>query len=587
MHAYVLISLFSAVAAAVLASAIWARDPSNRGSQLAGLLLTCTALWALGDVLCNTASNASAALEAIRWSSAGGILIGPVAFHLLLTIEPKLVPRHGRFLQLAYGLSILFAIAAVTTPAMWVSVKPTAWGWVGVIADGVAVSWFFVIGFPAAALVDWFRVRDRAMKIDPWLALGVCIPALLSTMTDFVLPLAEVAAPRLGSASLAAWGAIAFGTVYRFRRPILAPHLFAREILETLPDGVVLLRLDGTIRSSNGRMTRLAGRAPAELLGRPIDRILESRPAGHADLTDERELRLLRPSGESIPVAVNEAPLYDEDGYALGRVLVVRDLREVVSLRGRLVASGRLAAVGQLSAGIAHEINNPIAYVRSNLNLLEEHWGTVKAAFEKNPAGPVVQEILEDGFEMLAEVEGGLDRVASTVRDVGGFSKAGRTSQENADINELLDTALRIASPQLRKRASVEKEYGNLPLVPCVAQELMQVFLNLLLNAAHSMKKIGTIRLVTECEDGLIRVRVVDDGSGMDDATLGQIFTPFFTTKPVGEGTGLGLSISRQILVKHGGNIEIESSPERGTSVLVWIPIGRAEPPASVPEAIR
>ena len=172
---------------------------------------------------------------------------------------------------------------------------------------------------------------------------------------------------------------------------------------------------------------------------------------------DERECQLVKKSGDSVPVSVDEAELHDEDGNRLGKVLVIRDLREVVSLRSRLITSGRLAAVGQLAAGIAHEINNPIAYVRSNMNLLEEHWGVVKTEFEKSAPGPVVDKILEDGVETIEESGEGLSRVAAIVRDVGGFSRPSHLERENADLNKLLDTAARVAHPQLRHRATVER----------------------------------------------------------------------------------------------------------------------------------
>jgi signal transduction histidine kinase len=254
-------------------------------------------------------------------------------------------------------------------------------------------------------------------------------------------------------------------------------------------------------------------------------------------------------------------------------VLVIRDLREVVSLRSRLITSGRLAAVGQLAAGIAHEINNPIAYVQSNMNLLHEHWGVVKTEFEKSAPGSVIEKILEDGGEMIEESGEGLSRVAEIVRDVGGFSRPSHLERESVDLNKLLDTAARVAHPQLRHRATLERRYGELPLVPCMAQELMQVFLNLLLNAAQSMEMVGTIRLVTEHDGDRVWIHVIDDGKGMDPETLERIFTPFFTTKPVGEGTGLGLSISHQIIEKHGGKIDVESTPGEGTTFHISLPV--------------
>jgi len=218
------------------------------------------------------------------------------------------------------------------------------------------------------------------------------------------------------------------------------------------------------------------------------------RPASRPGSTgiSERECELVAARGKRAAVSLAHSPLRDEEGNAIGHVIVVRDLREVASLRSRLVTSGRLAAVGELAAGIAHEINNPIAYVRSNVNLLERHWELIGAAFEKSKCGTRVRDALKEGSELLGEALEGVDRVAAIVRDVGGFSRGGPAQQELGDVNELLDAAVRVGAHQLRV-ATVERHYGELPLVPCVPQELMQVFLNLVLNAAQSIEGRGTV----------------------------------------------------------------------------------------------
>jgi len=577
MHPYVLISLLSALAAGALAGAIWARDVTNRGNRLAALLLLATAFWCLCDVLSNSARDPATALAFTRLSCLGSIMIGPLAFHMLLTLQPKLHRRYGRFLTFVYASAAAFAIAGIVTPALWTGVTRASWGWAGDIAWGVAVSWLVVLPLPAAALIDWFRLKEPEERADSWMGIAVGIPVLCATLTDFVLPFAEIRVPRLGSASLVAWGGIALWKVYRFRDPILAPHLFAREILETLPDGVILLRLDGTIRTANEKMGDLVGISAGELMGRPIAEILVDRAASRSPVHDERERNLVRSSGDTISVLVDEANLYDDDGNELGKVFVVHDLREIVSLRSRLITSGRLAAVGQLAAGIAHEINNPVAYVQSDLNLLDEHWEAVKTEFEKEAPSPALAAILEEGREMIEESREGLSRVAAIVRDVGGFSRPSHSERESTDINKLLDSAVRVARPQLRICAGVERNYAELPLVPCVAQELMQVFINLLLNAAHSTEMVGSIRLVTRLAGERVQILVTDDGRGMSPETLEQIFIPFFTTKAVGEGTGLGLSISRQIVEKHGGTIEVESAPGEGTTFRICLPVGSGD----------
>jgi signal transduction histidine kinase len=204
--------------------------------------------------------------------------------------------------------------------------------------------------------------------------------------------------------------------------------------------------------------------------------------------------------------------------------------------------------------------------------LLEQHWDDAGAALEKSPCGPLVQTALDAGPRLLEQASAGVDRVAAVVRDVGGFSRGGVVKTESADLAELLDTAARVAAPQL-EGARIERRYEDLPRVSCVPQELIQVFLNLLLNASQSFEGPGTIRLTTRLEGDCALVEVTDDGAGIDPASVERIFEPFFTTKPVGEGTGLGLSIARQIVINHGGSIQVRSEPGRGTTFCIRLPL--------------
>jgi signal transduction histidine kinase len=254
-------------------------------------------------------------------------------------------------------------------------------------------------------------------------------------------------------------------------------------------------------------------------------------------------------------------------------VLVARDLRELEALRGRLVVSGRLAAVGELAAGIAHEINNPLAYVRANLSLLRQHWESLGTEVEKSGSSGTFDELIAEGAEMIDESLEGVDRATAIVRDVKGLAHAGRGERTMADLNELLDGVLRMAKPQLRVTANVEKNYGLLPLIACAPQELQQVFLNLVLNASQSIDNRGTIRVRTEAQNRSVMAWIEDDGCGVDAELIDRIFDPFFTTKPVGEGTGLGLGIAHEIVRKHGGEITIDSKPGRGTVIGVRLPI--------------
>jgi two-component system NtrC family sensor kinase len=380
--------------------------------------------------------------------------------------------------------------------------------------------------------------------------------------------------PHLGTIVHASLGGAIAWTFYRSGYPLLAPGLFAGEILETLPDGVAMLRRDGRIRYGNSAMAKLLGRPTSQLDGLDIRELIQGLRGRLIDELVEVECELDSDDGDAVPISLSSATLSDRQGSPIGIVLVARDLRELEALRSRLVVSGRLAAVGELAAGIAHEINNPLAYVRANLSLLRQHWESLGIELEKSEASSPCDELIAEGAEIIDESLEGVDRASAIVRDVKGLAHAGRGERSVADLNELLDGVLRMAGPQLRVTAVVEKEYGVLPLVTCAPQELQQVFLNLVLNASQAIAHRGTIRVRTEAQNGDVMVWIEDDGSGIEADLLDRIFDPFFTTKPVGEGTGLGLGIAHEIVRKHGGEIAIESKPGRGTVCGVRLPVG-------------
>jgi C4-dicarboxylate-specific signal transduction histidine kinase len=270
-----------------------------------------------------------------------------------------------------------------------------------------------------------------------------------------------------------------------------------------------------------------------------------------------------------VPVSLSTALLRDKQRNPIGLVLVARDLREVASLRSRLITSGRLAAVGQLAAGIAHEINNPIAYVHANLGTLRELLDGVASKLERQE---LERGALHEAEELIDESLEGVQRVAAIVRDVKNFSHAGGGPKAPVELPALLDAVLRVAAPQLRA-GRVERRYGiALPPVLGDAQELKQVFLNLVINASHAVRPGQAIRIHASASDGRVVVVVEDEGCGIAPELLGNVFDPFFTTKRVGEGTGLGLSIAYQIVRNHGGDMSVQSAPDRGTRVRVELP---------------
>jgi PAS domain S-box-containing protein len=280
--------------------------------------------------------------------------------------------------------------------------------------------------------------------------------------------------------------------------------------------------------------------------------------------------------------------------------------RERMSVELRIAQ--KLEAVGQLAAGIAHEINTPVQYVGDSVLFLqtalldlERLIDAYRVNFESLPGGvaltaareriaeaeraadlPFLHAEVPRAFERTLE---GIDRVANIVRAMKEFAHPDSNQQAAADVNRALQTTLTIASNEYKYISQVKTSYGEIPHVMCNVGELNQVFLNLIVNAAHAVQEsgkdaaTGVIAISTCAGDGVLRVRIEDNGCGIPDANRERIFDPFFTTKEVGKGTGQGLAIARSIIVeKHGGRIDVQSTPGQGTTFTIEIPVdGKAE----------
>ncbi|MBO0940266.1 ATP-binding protein [Acidovorax temperans] len=279
-----------------------------------------------------------------------------------------------------------------------------------------------------------------------------------------------------------------------------------------------------------------------------------------------------------------------------------RDLKELNSklsdAQSKLIQSEKLASIGQLAAGVAHEINNPIGFIFSNFGTLEQYLedlfqmldayeqaeasmsdGAALARIRSLKADLDIDYLKEDIPNLMSESRDGIQRVRKIVQDLKDFSRVdARQEWESVDLHAGIDSTLNIVNNEIKYKADVVKHYGALPEVQCLPSELNQVFMNLLVNAAHAITaERGTITISTGVEGRNVWVEVADTGAGIAQENLQRIFDPFFTTKPVGKGTGLGLSLSYGIVQKHSGRMEVHSELGVGTRFRVTLPIQHEE----------
>lgn len=271
---------------------------------------------------------------------------------------------------------------------------------------------------------------------------------------------------------------------------------------------------------------------------------------------------------------------------------------ELDFVQQQLLQSEKMSAIGQLSAGIAHEINNPIGYVNSNISILDEWFINLLKlieAYEERADGFLspgssewreleeLKELLELSYiredipNLMKDTMEGLSRVIAIVKDLKEFSRSSDGAWEKVDIHSGLDSTINIAMGNIKQNSQVIREYGDLPNIECIPSQLNQVFMNIIVNAIQATKGSvkGVITIRTYADSGFVYIAVEDTGCGISAEQLNRIFEPFYTTKEVGEGTGLGLSVSYGIIVGHNGRIEVVSDVGEGTTFIIILPVVR------------
>ena len=321
------------------------------------------------------------------------------------------------------------------------------------------------------------------------------------------------------------------------------------------------------------------------------------------------ETLIVRGDGRTIPIGISCSPLLDASGETLGAVAIFQDLSEVKQLERQAQQSEKMASIGQLAAGVAHEINNPVGFIHANLFQMSEYlddlsgvWTGLEALQGVIESGASLEEIRSASSELqrvsqevdldyvrrdfskaVSESQEGSERIRHIVKDLRDFSRRDTGQSELADVNECLETTANILWTMAKHVVTLKKDLAELPRIRCYPMQLKQVFMNLLHNACQAIEEkansagsepgmTGEVEVRTSCKDGGIAITIRDSGSGIAPENLDRIFDPFFTTKDVGVGTGLGLSTSYNIIARHGGAISFASEVGKGTTFNIWLP---------------
>ena len=393
---------------------------------------------------------------------------------------------------------------------------------------------------------------------------------------------------------------------------IKASHAELNYIFNAASAGMRVIDTNFDVVRVNRNFLQMAGLSPEEVIGKKCFETFGGAKCQSADCplalissgrqTVEYEVEKILADQERITCSLTAAPFYGPDGRLIGIVEDFKDITlrkkarkelaeayaDLKATQSQMLQREKMASVGQLAAGVAHEINNPVGFVSSNLTTLAKYIDRLTGFIhlqDKAVNSDLRQElqgarkelkidyIAEDAKDLIRESLEGTDRVSTIVRGLKSFSRVDEAQRQAADINECLEATLNIVWNELKYKAAVTKEYGDIPRTICNPQQLNQVFMNFLVNAAQAIAKQGEIRIRTSHENNWILVSIADTGCGIAAENLPRIFEPFFTTKEIGKGTGLGLSISYDIIKKHGGDIAVASEPGRGTTFTVKIPV--------------
>ncbi|MFZ5862105.1 MAG: ATP-binding protein [Nitrospirota bacterium] len=429
--------------------------------------------------------------------------------------------------------------------------------------------------------------------------------------------------------------------------------MYSAQVIASIPDFVIVTTPQLEMKTVNASIQTGLGYQADELSGRPIETLVRGTAGGDMLLTSQEMDQLTQAGmlwgksgmlrsrdGEGIPVQINFSVIKDVAGRLNGIVIVARDIRETLrlvadlqqakatleervrqrtveiedALRERekahreltrkddqLIRQEKMASLGQLAAGVAHEINNPVGFVNSNLQMLQTYLGDLTQYAERTRAllaqlaggnlraseveqvrnlvqwGEQVQlpQTIEDARQSVMESIEGLHRVKKIVSALREFSHADQDEPAWSDLNEGLESTINIVWNELKYKVTLHRDFGALPKVLCYPHQVNQVFMNLLMNAAQAIPDRGEICVKTWATADSVFIDIRDTGTGISEEHLSKIFDPFFTTKPIGHGTGLGLSIVYGIVERHGGGIRVDSAKGEGTTFHVSFPIER------------
>ena len=583
---YAVIPLAALLVSSAFAAVALAWDSELRSTASMASVFGCTAVWALVDLLAALDGTAEAALEWLRWSHVGPAMLGPAVVWATAQALPELREPMTRLARRAAPVCLAAGVLIAFVPGAIVSVVPTPlggwmprYGWPSLVLMGLTL----VLPLHAAFAAGRTRVRTAELRDQgrraSGLRLAIAISIAVVVPCELLLPLLGVPTPRLGALAVAIAASVIWLAVLHDAESLsVTPRGVARSLLADLNDGVALAQVDGQILSTNPRFAEMVGRTADALLGSPlaplVDVSLDRLRAG----VGNREVLLSRGEGEAMPVSLSSSIARSDSGRAAGLVVVIRDLRDVAALRGRLLASGRLAAVGELAAGIAHEINNPVAFVRSDLNLLADRLDEIDARVPVEGRGEDVSSLARRARKRVTAVADAVERIARLVVDVREFAHVGGPGQGGSDPEALAEAALRLARLGAPEDVELRMVRASGAARVEAGQELKQILLSVLRLLAGHTASGGRVDLALHADER--ELEVTFDASPWSGSANGFVERHGATAEgglPHADDD-LALVVASELLGRLGGRLRVIAPADAHVRVELAVPLVPAQP---------
>jgi PAS domain S-box-containing protein len=568
MHPYALIPFIALLVASafVAVSIVW--DSHRRATGAMTEIFLCIAAWALIDLLAQLQTDPADAIFWLRLTHLPAFLLGVSVIRLVMELVPATAAQLAPIRRIGLVIVALIGLGLWTLPGVIDAATPTSWdGWIphygivsklliplGCMLPPIAAyqAWRATRTAPRESGVRIDRVRSRAIMA------GVVVSVGASVATEYVYPLLAIPVPRLGALSAALATAITWiQLLHRIDVLSLAPQSTARAVLDELQDGVALVSIEGKIVTSNPRLTTIAGRSLASLVGMSLSRFVDVSFDSICEGVEDREYRLTTARGDRIPVSLSSSRVQGRAGETQWFVVVLRDLRRVDALRRRLLASGRLAAVGELAAGIAHEVNNPVAFIRSDLNFLRSRLAEIESEVGKDSDAGKKLDLLTEGSKRIDRALVGIERIAEVVGDVRGFAHVGSDASTGGDPEVVLESATRLARLERRDEVTLSVQRVAASTRVVAGQDLKQVLLALLriLTVNSRVGERVRVRPVVDAE----RLRIGMEADTMDDRAAKEVLRFKMARKDVLEASpeNLGLAMAIELVDHMGGDVQI------------------------------